>query len=194
MSQWYEQELKNKNFLSPIGFRLAIQRVPKVSFLCQEVQIPSLDLGQVQVPYRGFVPLPVEGNLKYGDFSLEFLVDEDLENYLELHDWMRGLGVPSSFSDRPEYLVSRNKIQDVGYKNASKNEETSDAVLIVQNNNFNTNFEIVFRDMFPINLAPLPFSVLGSDNDYLTARVTFAYTYFDIIKSYDGQGIPQRAG
>jgi hypothetical protein len=27
-------------------------------------------------------------------FSLRFLVDEDLENYLEVQNWMRGLGYP----------------------------------------------------------------------------------------------------
>lgn len=194
MSEWYERELKNKNYLSPIGFRLIIQKSPKVSFLCQEVQIPSVDLGQVNINYRGFVPLPVEGNVKYGDFTVEFLVDEDLENYLEIHDWIRGLGVPSSFADRPDYLKGRRKVNVEGFPSLDSVEQTSDATLIVQNNNLNQNFEIVFKDMFPVNLAALPFSVLGSDNDYLTARVTFAYTYFDIVKSYDGQGIPQRAG
>jgi len=191
MSSWYEREIKNKNYLSPIGFRLIITKAPKTSFLCQEVQIPSVSLGRVDVPYRGFTPFPVEGNVKYGEFTMEFLIDEDLTNYLEIHDWIRGLGTPSGVEDRVKYLDPKRSVTDLA-PSMKAVEQTSDATLIIQNNNFATNFEIVFRDMFPTDLAPLPFSVVGSDNDYLTSRVTFAYTYFDIVRSYDGQGIPQR--
>lgn len=194
-SSWYQQELKNKNYLSPIGFKLLIQKSPKISFLCQEVEIPQLSLGRVDIPYRGFVGLPIDGNMKYGDFSLEFLIDEDLQNYLELHDWMRGLGVPAKASDRSKYLTSTQQIVGSGIRgvDTGKIEEFSDATLIVQNNNLNTNFEIVFYDMFPTTLAALPFSVMGNDNDYMTARATFAYTYFDVIKSYDSSGVPTRS-
>jgi hypothetical protein len=195
-SSWYQQELKNKNYLSPIGFKLAIQKSPKISFLCQEVEIPQLSLGRVDVPYRGFVALPIEGNMRYGDFSLEFLIDEDLQNYLELHDWMRGLGSPANSNDREKYLTSKQQIVGSGIRgvDTGKLEEVSEATLIVQNNNLNMNFEIVFHDMFPTSLAALPFSVMGNDNDYLTARATFAYTYFDVVKSYDSNGAPKRSG
>ena len=40
-----------------------------------------------------FKPIPLDGNLTYNNFTITFLVDENLENYLELHNWMRALGV-----------------------------------------------------------------------------------------------------
>ena len=48
-------------------------------------------LGDVNIPTAGFVPIPVEGNIQYQDLSIEFIVDEDLRNYMELHNWMRAL-------------------------------------------------------------------------------------------------------
>ena len=196
MSQWYDREIKNKNYLSPIGFRLLIQKAPKVSFMCQDVSIPSINLGSVELPYRGFVTTPIEGNIKFEDFTVEFLVDEDLENWLEIYDWIRGLGVAAAASDRFDYLESKFKIggQSDMYRAAKGNEKTSDTVLMVQNNNYALNFEIVLRDCFPISLTPLPFNVTGSDNNYMTARATFRYTYYDVYKSYDASGDPTRGG
>jgi hypothetical protein len=35
----------------------------------------------------------------FEDFSLRFLVDENLENYMEIHNWIRGLGFPESLEE-----------------------------------------------------------------------------------------------
>lgn len=193
MSEWYDRELQNKNYLSPIGFRLIIQKTPKVSFLCQDVGIPEINLGTVEAKYQGFVPLPLEGNLSYGDFSIEFLVDENMENYLELHDWMRGLGVPVRYNDRYDYLESSFKVQKKP-DFVNRDEQYSDATLIILNNNYNTNFEVVLRDMFPVSLSAIPFNVTDNDNNFLTARASFRYTYFDIFKTYNKNGDPTRGG
>ena len=196
MSQWYTREIKNKNYLSPIGFRLIIQKAPKVSFMCQEVSLPSISVGAVDVAYKGFAKIPFEGNIQYDDFTIEFLVDEDLENWLEIHDWIRGLGVAADFDDRYDYLESRFKIgnQNDLYPNAKRTEKFSDGVLLIQNNNYNLNFEILIKDMFPVSLTSLPFNVTSDDNNYLTARATFRYTYYNVIKSYNNSGDPTRGG
>ena len=77
-----------------------MDKARKVSFLCQKAEIPTVELGQVDIPTRGLVPIPVEGNMRYSDFSVEFIVDEDLKNYMELHNWMRALGTPQELAER----------------------------------------------------------------------------------------------
>ena len=47
---WYQDQLTNKNFLSPIGFVFLLEKSRKVSFLCQKASIPELNLGDVIVP------------------------------------------------------------------------------------------------------------------------------------------------
>ena len=96
---WYEKELKNKNFLSPIGFKLVLDKSPKMAFLCQTANIPSISVGEIDIPTRGLVQYPIDGNIKYGELTLEFLIDENLENYLELHNWMRALGTPNDLQE-----------------------------------------------------------------------------------------------
>ena len=173
MANWYEDQLTNRNFLSPIGFLFLLDKARKVSFLCQKAEIPTVELGQVEIPTRGMVPIPVEGNMRYSEFSMEFIVDEDLRNYMQIHNWMRALGTPQEFKERRVWL---NKYAD----SPSEDPRFSDATLQVLNNNNIANFDVVFKDMFPVSLSSLPFDVTGGDNDYFTATTTFRYTLYEI--------------
>ena len=173
MANWYEDQLTNRNFLSPIGFLFILDKARKVSFLCQKAEIPTVELGQVEIPTRGLVPIPVEGNMRYSEFSMEFIVDEDLRNYMQIHNWMRALGTPQEFKERRVWL---NKYAD----SPSEDPRFSDATLQVLNNNNIANFDVVFKDMFPVSLSSLPFDVTGGDNDYFTATATFRYTLYEI--------------
>ena len=100
MAILYQDQLTNKNFLSPIGFVFLLQRAKKTSFLCQKATIPNMSLGEVPIPTAGMVPIPIEGNMVYGDLEVEFIVDEDLRNYMEIHNWMRALGTPQNYGER----------------------------------------------------------------------------------------------
>ena len=173
MANWYEDQLTNRNFLSPIGFLFILDKARKVSFLCQKAEIRTVELGQVEIPTRGLVPIPVEGNMRYSEFSMEFIVDEDLRNYMQIHNWMRALGTPQEFKERRVWL---NKYAD----SPSEDPRFSDATLQVLNNNNIANFDVVFKDMFPVSLSSLPFDVTGGDNDYFTATTTFRYTLYEI--------------
>ena len=173
MANWYEDQLTNRNFLSPIGFLFLLDKARKVSFLCQKAEIPTVELGQVEIPTRGMVPIPVEGNMRYSEFSMEFIVDEDLRNYMQIHNWMRALGTPQEFKERRVWI---DKYAD----SPSEDPRFSDATLQVLNNNNIANFDVVFKDMFPVSLSSLPFDVTGGDNDYFTSTATFRYTLYEI--------------
>ncbi|ADO98975.1 head-proximal tip of tail tube tail completion + sheath stabilizer protein [Prochlorococcus phage P-SSM7] len=173
MANWYSDQLTNRNFLSPIGFLFLLDKARKVSFLCQKAEIPTVELGQVEIPTRGLVPIPVEGNMRYSEFSMEFIVDEDLRNYMQIHNWMRALGTPQEFKERRVWI---DKYAD----SPSEDPRFSDATLQVLNNNNIANFDVVFKDMFPVSLSSLPFDVTGGDNDYFTSTATFRYTLYEI--------------
>jgi hypothetical protein len=90
---------ENRNFLSPTGFKFSLKRTPKVAFFCNSANIPELTLGiAVQPTYLKDIELPGD-KLIFGDLTLRFLVDEDLKNYLEIQNWMRGLGYPESLQE-----------------------------------------------------------------------------------------------
>ncbi len=73
MSNWYQDQLTNKNFLSPIGFVFLLDKAKKTSFLCQRASIPELSLGDIAIPTRGFVSVPLEGNIQYSTLNIDFI-------------------------------------------------------------------------------------------------------------------------
>lgn len=173
---WYQTQLKNRNYLSPAGFKFILERSPKVSFLCKTASIPEINIGTIERP-TPFVRIPYEGNVTYGALSLDFLVDEDLENYLEIHNWIRGMGVPENFEERREFetkygipRLEPNKFDIV----------TTDATLEVLNNNLNPAFDVIFKDIFPVSLTSIPFDVGVGDIEPFTASVQFRYSIYEI--------------
>jgi len=174
MANWYKDQLTNKNFLSPIGFLFVLEKATKTSFLCQKAEIPDITLGQVSIPTRGMVPIPVEGNISYGNLNLEFIVDEDLRNYMEIHNWLRALGTPQDMKERREWYNTYAK------GSQEKDARFSDATLQVLNNNNIVNFDVIFKNLFPVSLSTIPFDVTGSDNEFFTASATFEYMLYEI--------------
>ncbi len=173
MANWYKDQLTNKNFLSPIGFVFLLDKAKKSSFLCQKANLPNMMLGDINIPTRGLVPIPVEGNMQYSDLTIEFIVDEDLRNYMEIHNWMRALGTPQD-------LGERNVWQKEWEQDPSEDARFSDATLQVLNNNNIANFDVVFKQLFPVELSSLPFDVAQGDNQFLTASATFRYILYEI--------------
>ena len=177
----FPTQISNRNFLSPGGFRFTLAKYPKVAYFCQSANIPAISVGELTQP-TPFRPIPFEGVLSYQALSLRFLVDENLENYLIIHNWMRGLGVPEKFQERQELIDSsvNNRTKGIGEK------EFADGTLTVLNSNFQPKFNVVFKDMFPISLNTLEFDAAVSDTDYFNSVVEFNYLQYE-IQSLEGQ-------
>ena len=177
----FPTQISNRNFLSPGGFRFTLAKYPKVAYFCQSANIPAISVGELTQP-TPFRPIPFEGVLSYQTLSLRFLVDENLENYLIIHNWMRGLGVPEKFQERQDLINSspNNRTSGIGEK------EFADGTLTVLNSNFQPKFNVVFKDMFPVSLNTLEFDAAVSDTDYFNSVVEFNYLQYE-IQSLEGQ-------
>ncbi len=170
----FRNQVQNKNFLNPTGFKFVLNRAPKVVFFSNQANIPGLNLGTAEQPtYLTDIPQPGD-KLEFGDLTLRFLVDEDLENYLEIQHWLRGLGFPNSLTEIQNWQKS-NPNAPSGPLNFA-----SDGTLNVLSSSNTPNFKVKFLDMFPISLSELDFDATDSDIDYLTANVTFKYTIYNI--------------
>lgn len=164
---------QNKNFLSPLNFKFSIKRAPNLNFFIQKANIPSIRLPSLEIPTM-FNPIPVPyTHMDYGDFDITFKVDEDFQNYLEIHNWIRALGFPEEFEERR--AISKNP----EYTGAGL---YSDLSLIILNSLKNPNYEFTFRNAFPTDLSSIDFDTSSEDVDYVTASVTFKYMLFDITK------------
>lgn len=174
MASAFNKQIGNRNFLSPVGFKFTLAKEPKVDFFSNSARIPEISLGTATQPsYLKDVDIPGD-KLSYGDFSLRFMVDEGLVNYMKIHNWMTGLGYPDSTQDFKDLTTNDNSIRDL-------NEQFSDGSLHILNSNFRDVAIVKFRDLFPVYLTSLEFETSDTDINYFTAEVTFKYTLYDIV-------------
>jgi hypothetical protein len=179
-----DNQIQNRNFLAPVGFKFTLNRAPKVAFFSNSANIPDITLGvAIQPNYLNDIPVPGD-KMEFGDFTLRFLVDENLENYMEIQNWMRGLGFPESLKEIYDWQNTNEKFEQ---PDRSQMNLYSDGTLIVLNSNQNLNFQVVFRSMFPYSLSTLDFDATDQDIQYLTADVSFKYMLYNIV---DKRGKP----
>jgi len=183
----FDKQIANRNYMSPVGFKLILTKTPKVDFLCQSANIPQISMGTaIQPSYLKDIPVPGDKVL-YDDLSVRFLVDEKMENYLAIYKWITGLGYPESLGQYDQ--LKKDDIRT----DASISDESdplyfqySDATLQILSSNYRPSIHVNFKDAFPIALSTLDFDVTTRDYSFFTASVTFKYTIFDIT---DPKGI-----
>jgi hypothetical protein len=174
MSCNFADDISNRNFLSPVGFNFSLAKEPKVSFFCTSARIPEISLGVAKQPsYLKDIDVPGE-KLTYGDLTLRFLVDEDMSNYMAIHNWLTGLGFPETTQDFKDFIINEDGIQDL-------QEQFSDGSLNILNSNYRVNAIVKFKDLFPVALTSLEFDTKATDIQYFTAEATFKYTVYNIL-------------
>ena len=174
MATAFQNQLTNRNFLSPAAFQFTVTKEPKVSFFCTSASIPELFFQtNVQPSYLKDIDVPGE-KLEYGDLTVRFLVDEDLKNYMAIHNWMTGIGYPETLQDFKTETTKPDTSRDM-------NLQFSDGSLSILNSNFRTNAIVKFKDLFPVSLTSLEFDTAVTDIQYFTAEATFKYLVYNIV-------------
>ena len=175
----FPNQIDNRNFLSPIGFKFTLSKEPKTSFFCNSARIPEINLGTATQPsYLKDLDVPGD-KLTYGDFSLRFMVDENMENYMAIHNWLTGLGYPETTQQFKDLTTNDGGVRDL-------KEQFSDGSLHILNSNFRDVAIVKFKDLFPTYLTSLEFEASDTDINYFTAEVSFKYTVYNILAA-DGR-------
>ena len=163
-AEWYKEQPSNRNFLNPIGYLLKLEKFEGVDFFCQAANIPDVSMPTTEVasPFRN-LPVYPGGGVTFGDFSVRFIVDENLKNYYSIHSWMRDVGNADQ--------MSRTTPEDDIYTGGQLHIVTSA---------YNPAFIVDYQNLFPVSLTNLQFDATITDVDYLTAEVTFKFQQFFI--------------
>ena len=161
-AEWYKEQPKNRNFLNPIGYLLKLEKFEGVDFFCQTANVPDITMPVTEVasPFRN-LPIVPGGGVTFGDFSVRFIVDEDLVNYNSIHAWIRDNGNADQ--------MARVTPEDDIYTNAQLHIVTSQ---------YNPAFIVEFRNIFPVSLSGLQFDATMTDVEYITAEVVFKHQQF----------------
>jgi len=189
----YTREPAKLDYASPVQFRFKCSKLPTVEFFCQTANIPGISIGSASMP-TGLKDIPIPGEkVAYQDLSISFLVDENLNNYKEIHDWIIALGFPQNHTQFAD-LQAAGADRYPGSTSGAIVPETniavplseggtySDATLTVLNSKNIAVTEIRFDNIFPTSLGALSYDVQASDVNYLQASVDFSYMYYDIVQ------------
>ena len=179
MADPFANQIQNRNFLAPVGFKFTLAKYPKVSFFSNSARIPELSLGTATQPsYLKDIDIPGE-KLTYGDLTIRFLVDENMQNYMAMHNWLKGIGFPETPQQFADQTTNADGVRD-------EKEVFSDGSLHILNSNFKDVAIVRFNDLFPVGLTSLEFDATATDINYFTAEAVMRYTVYNIFDT-DGR-------
>jgi hypothetical protein len=179
------------DYSSPTQFRFMINQLPKVQFFTTAANVPPISLGELVIP-TPYKDIPLIGDkVTFENLSISFIVDEYLENYSELHNWMIGIGFPKN---RTQFSTFRSSTSNTSSSGTGGNTDIgkvgnpvadrpfySDATLTILSNKNNPIVEVRFADLFPVSLSGLDYNQQSTDVEYLTATVDFRYKLYEIV-------------
>lgn len=179
------------DYADPTKFKFSITKLPKVEFFTTAANLPGINLGEAVLP-TPFKQVPVMGDdLTFDNLEITFLVDEKLENYRELHQWLVGIGFPKSRTQFSSFKKDEATTfpTPTSVTGDSRNTGTpsgvqamfGDATLTIMTSKNNPVIEVRFSDLYPVALSGLAFNQQESDVTYLTATATFTYKLYEMF-------------
>ena len=177
------------DYSSPAQFKFSINQLPKVEFFTVAANIPGISLppATYNTPFKN---IPTIGEKpEYEDLTITFIVDEFLENYITIHEWITGTGFPKSRTQFSDFrsATSNNptdaksvSVDKVGSATPDKG-MYGDATLTILSNKNNPLVEDRFEDVFPTALGGLDYTQAATDVEYLNVQVTFQYKIYEIV-------------
>ena len=179
------------DYADPTKFKFSITKLPKVEFFTTAANLPGINLGESIFP-TPFKQVPVMGDdLTFDNLEITFLVDEKLENYRELHQWLVGIGFPKARTQFSSFR--KDESQTFPTVESVKGDVTNpgtpsgiqamfgDATLTVMTSKNNPVMEVRFSDLYPVALSGLAFNQQETDVTYLTATATFTYKLYEMF-------------
>lgn len=153
------------NYLSPASFTISIDRMPNVEFFTQGISIPGVSGTPIAMATPLRTMYQPQDQLNYDDLTIQFIVDEQMNNYKEVLRWMEGLGAPESTKQYADY---------------DKNNATlaSDISVVITNSHKNPNIKFTFKEAFPVSIGGIELNVNTQDIAYATCDVTMRYESF----------------
>lgn len=168
------------NYLNPSRFRLVLYRAPNVVYYVQSCNLPAIGASNASqsTPHLNLA-IPT-GKIQYSDFYLVFAVDEEMQNYREIADWIIGANKPKSFGQYKDLLTTSQGLEIstvVGLE--------SDIALIILDSDHNPQHTIIFHNAFPVSISEIVFDAKATDASTAPITATFKYEYWEFLNPDD---------
>ena len=172
----------NLSYLAPTQFELLIKKLPNTKYFSTGVNVPSISVAEVQQPTRYGANVKVPGDkISYGEITVTFIVDENMENWTELYTWMSQI-TSSTDPDKYRSLVGANRRANEPYDGSGDYDAVySDMTIVVTTAANNPNRYIRIQDAFPTSLGEITMdTTVAGGLSYVTCTASFQFTTFEI--------------
>ena len=161
---------ENFNYMQPTSFKLVIDRrnYPNLEFFCQNVTHPGMIMNPVELPVRKLAGLPFPGDtLTFNELSTNILLDENLESYTEMFNWIRRL--------------LENNMLDKNASGKSSEPNYADITLSILSSHNNQTKQVRYIDCVPTSLGDINFESTASGQEFITFAASFRFNYFELV-------------
>jgi hypothetical protein len=181
-ASWAGDLPDNLSYLAPTQFELLIKKLPNTKYFSTGVNVPSISVAEVQQPTRYGANVKVPGDkISYGEITVTFIVDENMENWTELYTWMSQI-TSSTDPDKYRSLVGANRRANEPYDGSGDYDAVySDMTIVVTTAANNPNRYIRIQDAFPTSLGEITMdTTVAGGLSYVTCTASFQFTTFEI--------------
>lgn len=147
---------KNLNILNTVNYKMVFDRIPDVNYFTKSLGLPSVSTDSPVIPTAKKNTIFLPGSqIVFDPFVLSFILDEDMETYKELYNWM----IDAISTDKPTDIWSQMTVH-------------------ILSGNMNSNIKIKFVNIFPVDLDGIEFDSGDDDSSPIIVGATFNYSYY----------------
>ena len=175
----------NLSYLAPTQFELLVKKLPNTKYFATGVNVPSVSVAEVTQPTNLGVNVKVpEDKITFGELSINFIVDENMENWTEMYTWMSAI-TGSTDPEKFRSLVGANRRADEPYDGSGDYDALySDMTIVVTTVANNPNRYIRIQDAFPTSLGEITMdTTVAGGLTYVTCTASFQFTSFEIAST-----------
>ena len=185
IASWAGDLPDNLSYLAPTQFELLIKKLPNTKYFSTGVNVPSVSVAEVQQPTNLGRNVLIPGDkINFGEITVTFIVDENMENWTELYQWMSQI---TSSTDPEKYrsLVGAARRADLPYDGSGDPDAVySDMTIVVTTAANNPNRYIRIQDAFPTSLGEITMdTTVAGGLSYVTCTASFQFTNFEIAST-----------
>jgi hypothetical protein len=164
---------ENFNYLQPTSFKLVIDRrnYPNLEFFCQSITHPGMIINPVELGIPRLAGLPIPGeSLTFNELSTNILLDENLNSYSEMYNWiLRLINSNIGSGGRGSVTTDRNA------------PTYADITLSILSSHNNQTKQVRYIDCIPTALGDIQFESTADGQTFITFAATFRFNYFKLV-------------
>ena len=185
IASWAGDLPDNLSYLAPTQFELLIKKLPNTKYFATGVNVPSVTVAEIQQPTNLGRNVLVPGDkINLGELTVNFIVDENMENWTELYTWMSQI-TSSTDPEKFRSLVGANRRAEQPYDGSGDYDALySDMTIVITTAANNPNRYVRIQDAFPTSLGEITMdTTVAGGITYVTCTASFQFTTFEIAAS-----------